>query len=207
MKKYSAMSFTNDDFDGCIKSLKRIDGDIPGMETTFEEAKELAEGTLQQLGLVKDVGLVYTELGVYQAVPDEEWISTKYIPKRYMFYFVREINGMPALKIPGCHGFEQDATEDFDYYWRAEYIFVAIDDTGIVEFTHYNPGKITEIVNDNVKVIDVEEALKIFRKQIFYKGVWTQPDVTYSEITITKIQMSIFRLRLKDTNEYMYVPV
>ena len=203
---HSAMSFTNDDFDRGLISLKRINDDIPGMETTFEEAKELAEKTLKRLAITEGLRLVYTELGVPRGVPDEDWISTDYVPKRYMFYFASEINGILVPNIKICKGFEQEGA-DFDYKWEAEYICVAIDDTGIVEFLYFEPGEITEIINDNVEVISFEEALEIFRKQIFYEGVWTQQGVTFSDLTITKIQMNMFRLRLKDTNEYMYVPV
>ena len=59
----SAMGFTNNDYDGGIIGLKRINGDIPGMKTTFEEAKELAEDALRRVGIVEGVSLVYTELG------------------------------------------------------------------------------------------------------------------------------------------------
>ena len=84
---YSGINFTNDDFDGEIIGIKRINGDIPGMETTFEEAKELAEDTLKRLGTVENVELVYTELGVYRAVPDEDWISTRLYSKKIYFLF------------------------------------------------------------------------------------------------------------------------
>ena len=53
-----------------------------------------------------------------------------YIPKRYIFYFASEINGIQVPNIKTCKGFEQEGA-DFDYKWGAEYICVAVDDTGI----------------------------------------------------------------------------
>ena len=144
--------------------------------------------------------------GFFTAGSIEDLINNEYVPKCYKFHFTREINGIQLHSPKTCSGFDKEGPE-YDAVWLSEILSVYVDDTGVIGFAYFYPGKITETVNENVEMKDFDEIMDIFEKQIFYEGTWTAPNIEYSEMIITKIQMNLFRLKLKDKNEYVYVPV
>lgn len=205
----SLMGFGNEGSSYSYGGIREISGDIPGMETTFSEAQVLAEDTLEHLG-VADMKLDYAKLGTINSFSNEKslegLIDNKYFPKCYIFWFTRDINGLPLRNVDPFSGFDIEGPE-YNTVWKRETLLVEVDDTGIIGYSYGYPGKITETVNDNVVVLDFDTVMEIFKKQVFYEGVWTASNVTYSEMTVTKIQMNMFRLKLKDKDEFLYVPV
>ena len=203
--KTSTMSFGDDDSIFVYEGVLEIDEDIKGMETTFTQALSLAEETLEMMG-VNGLVLNTVELGTFTVFRDVEILENKYVPKCYIFNFEYQINGISAQAYQTCKGFEKDNVE-YEAIWPGEKIRIVIDDSGLIGYSHGYPGVVTEIINENVEILGFDEIMDIFEQQIFYKGVWTAPNVSYSKLTIGKIKMSMFRLKLKDKDEYLYVPV
>lgn len=201
----STMSFGNDGTIFVYDGVRKINDDIQGLETTFVEALELAEDTIKRMG-IKSMKLDFAEFGVPPFDISELYVENTYIPKCYIFNFTPEVNGLQVHEWQTCSGFEQEGAT-YGVSWRRERIWVAIDDSGVIGYSYGYPGKITKTINDNVNIKDFKEIMAVFEKQIFYEGSWTAPDISFSEMTIKRIQMSLFRLKLKDKKEYLYVPV
>ncbi len=203
--KTSTMSFGDDDSIFVYEGVLEIDGDIKGMETTFTQALSLAEETLEMMG-INGLVLNTAELGTFTVFRDVEILENKYVPKCYIFNFEPQINGIRTQVYQTCKGFEKDNVE-YEAIWPGEKIRIVIDDSGLIGYSHGYPGVVTEIINENVEVLGFDEIMDIFEQQIFYKGVWIAPNVSYSKLTIERIKMSMFRLKKKDKDEYLYVPV
>jgi hypothetical protein len=182
-----------------------------GMNISLDDAQQQAEELLEKLG-IEDVELASAKIGTSlsgKLSPDDPNILLDPATKQcYIFHFCRKINGVGMNYFEICYGFDTEKDEPvYSKTWDAEEIYVAVDDTGIIEFRFLNRGDIKETVNPNVALLDFDSIKQIFEKQITYQRVWSDSVTTSdSVITIKKIVLGLARVKMKD-DTYMLMPV
>jgi len=147
-----------------------------------------------------------------------------------VFYFTRQVNGVPTT-----YELHEDIKrmleeEDGTYFepYPYERMYMVIDDTGIVELQWVSPVKVVETVSENASILNFDEVMNIFEKQIFirnpsnalidlaraaemgmFEGNADSADViTQYTYTVDRITLGLMRLPVKDNpNEYLLVPV
>ena len=138
-------------------------------------------------------------------------------PKCYIIYFTRTIGNMPTTYESNAEPNtnilydSKDKKENLDYReeWPYECIKVCVDDSGVVEFRYDSPSVITDIY-DNVELLPFNIIQEKFIQQIFIKYAIQESDpiLKSKDIKITRIQLGLARIALKDNlNEYLLVPV
>ncbi|MBN2879638.1 MAG: hypothetical protein JXN65_08415 [Clostridia bacterium] len=198
-----------------------------GMTTPQEEAKEIAFNAVREI-YGNDTQLVYTTLANMSKL-DQNWLAPFSMAlgkdgygnrdQCYVYYFTRTYNGIPQLYAPeasnhnrsdseqGGYLYEQKWDYAYSMKWPAEYIMVAVDDTGIIEFWGYSPTEIASVINDNVEMLSFEDIFEQFKKTINYTSVWTTSITEQLDIEITDINFGMVRTPRKDNpKEYYMVP-
>ena len=94
-----------------------------------------------------------------------------------------------------------------------EKIVICINDNGLIHFEWVAPIKEVGTVGDNVKLLDFDDIVDIFEKQIQIQGVIGQdlPTMFYEVdkkiINIDRIALTMERIKKQDSqNEYLIVP-
>ena len=121
----------------------------------------------------------------------------------YVFTFER-IVGEGVIDYTFSVGGQTD--EDYNKPFYHEKIEVwAYKDTGeLVQFIWVSPTRVTEIINDNVKVqIDDKQAIELIKKQLYIQ--YASDEKEYN-IEVEKIELTLARIKERDTDRYLIVP-
>ncbi len=127
----------------------------------------------------------------------------------YMQFYTRTVNGVPV----SCHESHSASGGGFDRPWFYESIMFLISDDGILEINWESPCEASEIIEDDVDLINFDTAIKAFENTVKYTfGQYLQRDENVSveiSIQIDNIQLNLVRLKEKDTADEkagLYVP-
>jgi len=179
-----------------------------GMTLSRQDAIQKAKDCLKSIGL-SDMLLVKTE-AFSDGYGDECGVSLSDNPKTnkcYQFYFTRSVEGIPVTADDFSDGLTGGDDQRFDQVWPAESIRVWVDDGGVFGIFWGNMGDMGQILNKNVALLDIDEIMDKFKKQIFYEKTWNNgTEYTDDTITIKKIKLGMMRIRLQD-KQYAYLPI
>lgn len=206
---YNAL-YTNYGWNGCYTN--HSDEGSTSLYSFADSKLEDAFTLLKNLE-ISDMSLSRTSFG-YAYDYDTYVLSDN--PESVRFLFTRSINGIPQPHSGGYAWYEQFALENSAEYnkpWQTEYITIEYDQHGLVSFSWFNPIEIKKVVNENIEVIHLDQALEIFDYVIdtFYSyfvnhdennwGDWT------TTLNVTKIQFGYQFRRIKNEADiYELVP-
>ncbi|MDR2589692.1 MAG: DUF6034 family protein [Oscillospiraceae bacterium] len=193
------VSFSNIDRGYAIKQHTENYNSISGMETSYEEAKNIAINALTDMGL----DYLQTELSLKGTLfnPITESNENQF----YKFYFTRNISGaLVSLTEPFFSKFDRDNSmiipNSYTQSLPEEFVMFMIDNSGIIGFQWYNPVEIIDISDKNVLLLPFNEIISILEEEI----------KTFINHEAMNIKISTIRLsmtRYTTNNTYIYVPV
>jgi hypothetical protein len=184
---------------------------------SIDDAREMAETAVENLAGT-DMSLQKIAIATYRDFEDiENWTTYLESPQYYVFYFTRDFGGISttyqdllgvgdSIQIENYKQLAELYFEPYPY----EYIKVSIDDTGIIEFDWRSPYKVSDIIANNVSILDFETIKQIFKKYIFYIGAWSDEgnDSIGRKVSIDNITLGLMRIiNPNKTDEYLIVPV
>jgi hypothetical protein len=177
------------------------------------------------------MGCDYSVAAVRVASKTTHAMDENNLPQQaYVFYFTRQVNDVPTTyefhEVNNRMLEEEDGTyfEPYPY----ERMYMVIDDTGIVELQWVSPVKVVETVSENASILNFDEVMDIFEKQILIHnpsnalidltlaaemgmldGNTDSADViTQYTYTVDRITLGLMQLPVIDNpNEYLLVPV
>ena len=213
---YSDYSSEDDDYyNYTMDGAQRVysDADIPNdlaarLGVTLMEAKQQVQGMLDAAG-VEDMmctaAFVIDDHGTGH-VDDYTGVASDFA---FKLFYTRSVNGVPVLP---TSEFAQSGGEEYDYLWIYESLQAIVTDGGIVDISWHSPCEVTEMVTDNTKIIDFNEAAEIFEQKImtFYEAQVDMYDLDSLDIDIDSIELGLFRIKQQDTGTDvagLYVPV
>ncbi|MBN2880325.1 MAG: M56 family metallopeptidase [Clostridia bacterium] len=126
----------------------------------------------------------------------------------YVFYFFPKIDG--ASVIYGMHAIgDSDARNmvpDFDHKLYNEYVKVIVDKNGIRDLFWINKEEIIEKESNSHVPITLEQAIDIFKENIFDVTSWEQRGSVSTEITIIAVRYGLVNIE-QDDGTYKLIPV
>ena len=172
---------------------------IPYKKLSIDEAKKIAEDTIEKLGF--DNEWVFEKLSENN-YGDNDSLTLKYVPT---------LNGIPLLSA------DKSSKADDAYASRYPYteLSVSITNGKLASVEYISPLKITEQINENVKNMGFEEAYGLFKKNagsFFTKEAFVDMSMPGAEsvkmdVHITNVKKALFRIKTEETENYMIVPV
>ena len=213
---YSDFSSEDDDYyNYTMDGAQRVysDMDIPDdlaakLGVTLEDAKQKVQGMLDATGIddmMCTAAFVIDDHGTGH-VDDYSGAASDFA---FKLFYTRSVNGVPVLP---TSEFAQSGGGEFDYLWIYESLQVIVTDGGIVNINWHSPCEVTEMVTDNTKIIDFDEAAEIFEQKMmtFYEARVDMYDLDSLDIDIDSIELGLFRIKQQDTGTDiagLYVPV
>ena len=127
----------------------------------------------------------------------------------YTLYYTRYYNGLPESYVQqhlGTSAIDVDGSGIMMNLWTPEYIEINIYNGEMYEVYWNNPSKLIGIDNENVAIIDWEEAKEIFTDQMDYMLTADLPGGV-KEVHINRIELGLVKLLMKDSeSDYKLVP-
>ncbi len=123
----------------------------------------------------------------------------------YIFYYTRYYKEANASGISGERvlGIQESEMPNYNFDKR-EYIKIVIDKDGIFEFSWHNKTKTTRIVDSNASLITANQAIELFKNNIFKAKKWTLSGSNAS-INVYGIEFCMMKVRNTD-GAYHLVP-
>ena len=173
---------------------------VDEMEITYNEALEIAEGLLLELGIE---GMEIYEAGIAPNY-DEDKIQ---IGHMYKLIFTRMFNEVPVTFVAESAYKTFSSSGLYREPWNDEKLEISIDKTGVIGFEWINPVRVNHVINNNVEILPFEDIKNIFLKQILINNAYREEGNTESvEININRITLGLVKIAKKNSDEYMYVP-
>ena len=188
-----------------------ITEDTNRISTSPERAQVLANA------LMNEMNLQNFTVSAYGSLPNgknfEKAESYSDLPKCYVFYYTRNINGITATYVNENYSIdtksETDKTDVYREYWPSEVVTIYVDNEGIIGLTYSSPTKIVDTLNENVSLLPFDEIINRFKQQIIIGGSWRiREHIISRRLLIDRIELGMARISIRDKpDEYMYVPV
>lgn len=205
---YSKSSEKAPDFNTCVTvAAVSSNEDLPAKATgklnmTYDTAKQLCDDFFKA-GNVTDI-----QLSKAYVIGDSDQSSedTQYA---YSFYYVRTVNGTPAIYIEGGNG------DDTSLPWGYETAQIIVNDDGIINIRWDSPTSTGEIIAEDTGLMPFEKIADIFESMIL---VEYEPRVLIGdeghvkevsmEINIDEVELGLIRIRTQnsDGREGLYTP-
>ena len=184
--------------------------DVPGVTISVDEAQQIAEDTVSNLGLgdfsVNGVG-TEPNMGTKDMLDYPDYNA---LPKCYVFYFTRVMNGLNETYVnPQYIQMLSQQQKQYNFIWPCEVIEVTVDDTGILTINYTGPcPDNVSIINDNTQTKTYDDILGIFKKQILIQGAYPKnDDIITTKINVNKIVFGGTKIIDKDhPGQYLFVP-
>jgi hypothetical protein len=178
-----------------------------GIKTTREQAAELAQAMMDQLG-VQDMQLAVVRPAylsnfnnTYQTEDVQCWQLT----------YERRIQDIPVSIYKDDTVFIAPGTTDtsgsYNTSFRYETITAQVDDTGIVLFLWSGPIELLDTINENAVLLPFSDIQKRIKEQL----PKTYTNLKYSvatQVHVTSVELGLARVRIKDAaDDFMLIPV
>jgi Family of unknown function (DUF6034) len=174
-------------------------GNARGMSMSLDQAKTLAQTTLQKIG-ASDLKLTKVRLGTLlpQTVSD----NPNTMKQAYGLWFTRDVTGVPTTV-----DITKENPSDYPPY-DYERAFLLVNDNGVAELRWQSPMKTTRMVSSNVMIKSFNDAMNTFKQQFFLHYAQSDTSKRTSTYTINNITLGMMRVQAKDqTNTYEMIPV
>ena len=173
---------------------------VDEMVITYNEALEIAEGLLLELGIE---GMEIYEAGIAPNY-DEDKIQ---IGHMYKLIFTRMFNEVPVTFVAESAYKTFSSSGLYREPWNDEKLEISIDKTGVIGFKWINPVQVNEVINNNVEILPFEDIKNIFMKQILINNTYQEEgNIEHIEINIKRTTLGLVKIAKKNSDEYMYVP-
>ena len=180
-----------------------------GMTLSRRDAQDAVEKFLEDIGITciqpADTSS-YADTRGFKNEDASALADNPEVRKDYQFQFSRVINGIPVTCINPYYGLTYNNEDGYDKTWPAEIIDVRVDDGGVYGFLWGGAGDTGKVLNKNVEMLGFDSIKELFRKQIFFKRTWSDPEYAGCKITVKKVKLGYMRIELKEY-EYVYAPV
>jgi hypothetical protein len=222
----------SDPTNGTSEGVENFDIPYPDLTITEDEAVQLAKNTMDNMGIdSNEFYLAYSRIEKkfftaeeYEAIYSNDDISTKDLRKKqpdkfYFMIFKPKYHGIPLLNASTNFSDEELYSLPFAF----EEIKVMVSNDVVVEFRWTNPTDISNVINDNAKLISFDEIMRIAKSHMKLKFnietlAFIPSDMPNYEEELANflgasINISQIRLGLggvpayNSTGEYMLVPV
>lgn len=201
----------SDNGTGAFGMISPVSAGTQGGTTISESAaQKKAENLVSKMGFtdfaVNGVGLIpFDEKGTDANIPTYEKL-----PKCYMFFFTRTIDGLQETYVDPTYT-NMFIADNYADLWQPETIGVAVNDSGVVLLQYDNQPAKSKTVSKGVTIKPFTEIMNIFKQQIDLQGAWQDkedPSVVSRSVTIRKIELGGMRIISKGKQgEYLYIPV
>lgn len=194
--KNCSVNFANHDITD-VYNYTDLTGPARGMSMSLDQAKALAQQTLQAVGAT-DLKLTQVQLGTL--IPHSASDNPNTMNQAYGMWFTRDVAGVPTTV---------DLTDlnqnTFQGAYPYERLFMLVNDTGVIEFSWTSPMHATGIVSSNAQILSFQDAMNQFKQQFFIHYAQSKGNTTY---TIKQITLGMMRVQDKDqANTYTMIPV
>lgn len=177
-----------------------------GMTMTLSDATALAAGCLDDLD-VENMQIDAVYFGQYGG------IGLKSNRQCYHFEMERLFRGIPVTRIDAATPndgddptMEKPQEPEFAEVVRPEWLFIQVDDTGIVDMQWTAPFDEDEVLAQNVTLLPFDEVVQKAKDNMFFQG-YSASNCT-AHVHITRIELGMMRIMRKDKpGDYMMVPV
>lgn len=197
-------------------------GDIDGFNTTYKEAKAIAENAVSLLGLdylsvthsAKGVDYVNSGDNIARTGKYTDFSKLDYTDRYYVFYFTRNIDGVSET-----HSSNGIALKNrHDEPWPYERLFVEVDDDGIREISWEGGGtKLSDQISDSCELLSFEDVMKIATEQLSIGNIAFDNSQIGENIYENLVKMNLYideivlgytRVKLSDdSGRYVMIPV
>ncbi|MHB1313936.1 MAG: DUF6034 family protein [Christensenellales bacterium] len=147
--------------------VANIENENPnGLTITKQEAEAKGLEAVEQLGF-QNMQIVSENVGGL-ILNDPSHVSDK--DQCYIFYLSRTIGGIPFTYVGRAEGGYMSDEQPYAPPVNQEKIEIHVNDGGIVYFFWESPYETSEVVSDNVQLLDFEEVKRIFFSQMKKEG-------------------------------------
>lgn len=171
----------------------------PTVEMTEDEARAMAEGLLDRLGLSD---FTFSEGGLYTEIDLERYRAN------YIFRYRRSIEGVMLTQSSGAKYQDGNTGEGGSYnkrLWPGECVEVRVTDDGIVGFRYNAPLEITETVVEGTSLKSFDEVKGVFEQMA--PMVLAENDFKI-KAQVDRVRLSYSRISEKDSFDTgLVVPV
>ena len=198
---------------------------IPRITLTVADCDD-AGGIYNKVGLTitKEIGDIDNSISNNEAIDisnniisklniDDMNICAIVEPNKYnkylTIYFSRDYEGVPTTYTTNQISLDSDAGT-YSFPWLCERIEIKLyPDGDLASFKYTSPLTETEIVSNNVTLLNYTEIQDVFCKYIVYEGIYVEDDyVTKREYYVNKIVLGMMRVAVQnEVNKYMVIPV
>lgn len=175
-----------------------------GTETTYEQAKEIADELMKSL-FEAPFAIAYSNIASKTNDLEDLWKDGQAtsLGEAYVFYYTREYDSIPSLYIDPASKIVDDGTE-FRKPNPREGTRIVVDDRGVIEMQYQSFSDTIEKLNDNVLLMPFNDVLEYFKDGVFSHRLW---GVKKAQIDISRIEFGMVREPIKDKpDQYMMVP-
>jgi hypothetical protein len=186
------------------------------LATTPQQAREKAEGFLEDMGLddmtIDTVTLCSSQKSEYMSAAEggysvvSGFASDKPARQAYVFRVLRRQGG---VKVESTHETSQttlemaqgDGAVAVGKEWAYEYMIVAVDDAGIANVYWQGPIEVTEVLTENTAMQPWSAIQDVFERMIFIKHVAYMDTDMFTSVTIdiTHVSLSLQRVMERDS--------
>lgn len=155
------------------------------MEMTLDEAVSLVQSTMNDLGIGD---MILAESSIEGSTQEQV----------YVLNYIKSINGIGVSSYQTHMMTQQEEGEDNVYapFLAPEQVTIYINDAGILGFSLTNALEMGDVINENVKILSIDEVKDIFREQVFYN--YYAFDNNLLTIDIERIELGYFVQSVKD---------
>ena len=193
--------------------------DLKGLDTTFDEAKAMAEEAVSNLDMgymtVAESGKIASYKGDINRYDTNagytDFEKLEYNDLAYIFYFTRSINGVNETYCANSISYNQYAEP-----WGYVSFYVIVNDSGIVEINWRSTGsELGEQISDNSELLSFDEIQQIAEQQFtngnidFSRGFADESEFSKlieMNLKIDKVTLGYARVELSDGGGYVMIP-
>ena len=174
-----------------------IPADSEKKTMTKEEAKEVCNGILSKIGN-QDQWYLYD---ISSQEDEDTQIMTLYYTPVY--------NGVPTVLVKDLYNIKSDDVYAANYFYQSLEISMYNGELNYIYLT--SPSDVTEIVNENVQLMDLNTMMDKAKKYMQLKISKASFDEDFSEnekisVEVNNIQLAMFRIKEKNKDSYLMVP-
>jgi hypothetical protein len=193
--------------------------DLKGLNTTYEEAKAMAEEAVSNLNMgymmVAESGKIASYKGDINRYDTNagytDFEKLEHNDLAYIFYFTRSINGVNQTYCANSISYNQYAEP-----WEYVNFYVIVNDSGIVEINWRSTGsELGEQISDNSELLSFDEIQQIAEQQFsngnidFSRGFDDESDFSNlieMNLKIDEVTLGYARVELSDGGGYVMIP-
>lgn len=124
-------------------------------------------------------------------------------PQYYMFYYTREIDGIPVnftSTLP---------SDEYDYVSGIEYLLMIVSDDGIEYSGYFSPQTVGGVVQNNIELMSFDEIVEIYENiaMLNLKSAEAYDNFLKNRTTVKEIRFGYMAVKQANSDSYILTPV